>query len=354
MTKTILAALFSLTLFQSAIFASRPRNPLPVTPGDVWQNDLDLYNNITNLSRNTRTITISSQSITCISSPAICVSLPSQVIDAQWGIKLTGTIGDGFRSDSSLELSRAYSGGNGVLMSIFDATIPSTTTSESAIAFGAYDSAGNKRKTCSLSTKWIDTNTSSGYSVFRINPTSSGGLTNETDIQVYGGHGIRFFEDANAVAPGANVATINGRLELPIQPTFLVLNSAGATDVTGDGTAYAFPWPTEILDQNSNFSSNSFVAPSTGPYRFSANVLAKGMSSTHTTIILALVTSNREYRSTYIFTSNPYTAMPIPINITADMDAGDSASITLTVSGGTKTVDIDNDAKQNYFSGALH
>ncbi len=148
-------------------------------------------------------------------------------------------------------------------------------------------------------------------------------------------------------------ATAAGEITQPLQPSFLMVNSAGATDVTGDGTAYTVLWPTGIYDQNSDFSSNTFTAPVTGRYLLSAHVFVRGLTSSHTPIVLSIVTSNREYRCTYVGGTSTLTGIPLSVTAIADMDAADTATTVVTVSGGTKVVDIDNDAKQNYFSGSL-
>lgn len=268
-------------------------------------------------------------------------------------ILLTGTIGgSAFRTDSSLEISRGYTAGNGALLSIFDATLPGALYSESAIAFGAYDSAGNKRKTASISTKWSSTDTTTGYAVLRLNPTSDGGLTNPTDIQIYGDHGIRIFETATSTPIGYHVLSTSGTVIQPIQPSFIVTNSAGAADVTGDGTVYTVVWGNEIRDAASNFASNTFTAPITGQYGLQAAVLLRQITTSYTSFIISIVTSNREYRQTYIGTTN-FNSLPLSVSCYADMDAGDTATVTITVSGSTKVIDVDNDAKQNYFTGTL-
>lgn len=269
------------------------------------------------------------------------------------GITITGPTGTGFRTDSSLEISRTYSGGNGPLLSLFSTNNPGTTGEESALAYGAKDSAGTTVKLASISARWADATTLTGYATLRLNATSAGGTTDNTDIQIYGAHGIRLFAAPNLAGPGAGILEVNGTTTQPSQPSFLVTNATGATDITGDGTAYTVLWPTEVFDQANNFASNTFTAPVTGRYLLSVSILVRGLTSSHSPIVLALVTSNREYRSTYIGGTTTLTSIPMHICVLADMAAAQTATVVLTVSGGTKVVDIDTDAKQNYFSGSL-
>ena len=143
-----------------------------------------------------------------------------------------------------------------------------------------------------------------------------------------------------------------GYVTQPLQPSFLVTDGTGASNVTGDSTVYTKLWPTEIYDQGSNFSSNTFTAPVTGRYFLSATVSVAGMLVTHTGRALKIVTSNRNYTNDYNV-SLAETDRTMTVNCIADMDAGDTATVTLDVSGSTKVVDILNSGTLNYFSGSL-
>lgn len=143
-----------------------------------------------------------------------------------------------------------------------------------------------------------------------------------------------------------------GEITQPKQPSFLVTDGTGATDVTGDGTGYTELWPTEVFDQGSNFASNTFTAPVTGRYLLSTAVLIQHLLTTHDIKQLSIITSNRNYR--YRFTDViAKTEMTLAVTVLADMDANDTATVVIVVASGTKTVDIINDATFNYFSGSL-
>ena len=149
--------------------------------------------------------------------------------------------------------------------------------------------------------------------------------------------------------------TFTGTVNATAQPSVIATPSGTLTDVTGDNTVYTVLWASEIKDQGSNFASPTFTAPVTGTYLISASVGLVGTLSTHTSAILTIVTSNRNYRGPGI---NPYAVSPVGEELTiqitrlVDMDAGDTATITLTVSNGTKVIDIVT-SSESYFSAVL-
>src|ERR1044071_6558351 len=105
--------------------------------------------------------------------------------------------------------------------------------------------------------------------------------TNEVDLAVTGSQVARW--------------TSAGEIIQPLQPSFLVTNSSGPLNVTGDGTTYTVPWPNEITDQNGDFSSDTFTAPVTGQYLLSVCVSVQDVTAAHTGRNLKIITSNRQY-----------------------------------------------------------
>lgn len=146
----------------------------------------------------------------------------------------------------------------------------------------------------------------------------------------------------------------------PARPAFLAFNSAQDANVTGDGTAATVDFDTEVFDDNGDFASDTFTAPATGRYQLSCSVRASGFLSAMTSGQVRIVTSNRSY---IVYQGNPNryaddgspTVANISGTVLADMDAGDTATVTLTVSNSTKTVDIDGNASdmQTWFAGHL-
>lgn len=161
---------------------------------------------------------------------------------------------------------------------------------------------------------------------------------------------------AGSIKSGSNTAITvdtSGRVTKPNQPCFLVVGSGGSNDnVTGDGTTFTVEYGTEIFDVGSNFASNVFTAPVTGKYLFSFSVFLTDILSTHTERILTLVTSNRSYSLSLEYSlAEPVRGMSN--TILADMDANDTAYVTITVSGSTKVVDSNKSSANMRFSGSL-
>jgi len=156
------------------------------------------------------------------------------------------------------------------------------------------------------------------------------------------------------VSGGSTVfnTTTNGEITQSLQPSFLVTNGAGATDITGDGTVYTQLWPTEIYDQGNDFASNTFTAPVDGRYYLSATTDIRNILVGHNIREISIVTSNREYR--WIFDESlAQNDQSLHVCALADMDASDTATVTIRVIGGTKTVDILGSGAHNNFSGSL-
>lgn len=126
-------------------------------------------------------------------------------------LTITGTTGAGFRTDSSLEIARAYSGGNGPLMSLFATNNPGSTAEETAIAWGGYDATGAApRKLASISARWADATAATGYACLRLNATSAGGTQDNTDVQIFGDNGIALFAAPNGTGPGQKIVSAVG------------------------------------------------------------------------------------------------------------------------------------------------
>lgn len=156
------------------------------------------------------------------------------------------------------------------------------------------------------------------------------------------------------------ISTTAGEITMPLQPSFLAVNTAGNANVTGDSTVYTLTFPSEIYDQNSDFDGTStFTAPVTGCYFFSWGItlddLAAGMWGN-----ARLVASNRT-----MFTPNDIGAGTIKTptdqlqfwsSSYVDMDAADTATIGIQIVAGGLVVDIVGGATSDpvtFFSGSL-
>ena len=149
-----------------------------------------------------------------------------------------------------------------------------------------------------------------------------------------------------------------GEITMPLQPAFLAL-SADDADVTGNGTIYYLGTNTamtEVFDQNSDFNTNgTFTAPVTGRYCFHANVAILSYAGA-TSLQFMLATSNRSYRLSKFLPDDGASQDCVSGSAFADMDASDTARVSVQVSGvGADTTDLNGDGTQAYtsFSGYL-
>ena len=153
----------------------------------------------------------------------------------------------------------------------------------------------------------------------------------------------------------ADSLTVNaGTLSMPNIPAFLAYLSSQQNNKTGNGTQYTIPFDTEVFDQGSNFNNTTgtFTAPTTGKYTFSTACLVTG-ATVATDYTIRVVTSNRTYRgASFILVANA-SDQQVSFSVTADMDANDTATVTIAVSGqGADTVDVFGTSSPiTYFSG---
>ena len=144
-----------------------------------------------------------------------------------------------------------------------------------------------------------------------------------------------------------------GAITAPLQPAFSVVPASDQDDATGNGTLATVVFGTEIFDKNADFASNTFTAPVTGSYFLSASVTIHDVDANFTTGRLRITTSNRAYMYEFDPAENisgagvgSYSA-----TVLADMDAADTAHVTIILYDSTKTVDIQ--VNGTFFQGYL-
>ena len=137
-----------------------------------------------------------------------------------------------------------------------------------------------------------------------------------------------------------------------IQPAFRVTNAL-VSNVTGDNTSYTIVFATEVFDQNADFDGTStFTAPVTGRYLLTILVVIGGITSAADSLELSIVTSNDTYVNPRNQTNMTVSDFGLQIAIVADMDASDTATVTLRNQGEASAVH-DIGAGQAHFSGVL-
>lgn len=118
-----------------------------------------------------------------------------------------------------------------------------------------------------------------------------------------------------------------------IKPRFLAYAPATVTNQTGNGAQATIGF-SEVFDDGGNFSTNTFTAPVTGRYQLSTTVSLDSLSTAATLTTLRIVTSNRTYLTQEGI--NPKAGGlqdSISMVVVADMDAGDTATVTIQVDG---------------------
>lgn len=152
------------------------------------------------------------------------------------------------------------------------------------------------------------------------------------------------------------IMTDAGERTMPLNPAFLANLGAFVNNVTGDGTTYTIDYGAEIFDQGGNFNgTTTFTAPVDGRYMFASNTQLDDLTSSMDSLLTELVSSNRT------FSGEGYAnVVAVPEGrarhnwaILTDMDSGDTATCTITVSGGGLTADVGGGGVRTYFSGHL-
>ena len=163
--------------------------------------------------------------------------------------------------------------------------------------------------------------------------------------------------DNGHVQLSGSVVSVTGSLVKPTQPAFLVRKSTNNQDNIAVGSAVDVTLDEEDFDIGSNFASNTFTAPITGVYIFTANVYLTGIDATANSYALDLVTSPGTYRLAIIdprgFDTdvNTWTLNgSMPVSLTA----GQTAKIQVTQAGGSAQTDIrGSSTRGTFFSGYL-
>lgn len=152
----------------------------------------------------------------------------------------------------------------------------------------------------------------------------------------------------------ADSLTINAEsVSQPNIPAFLARNSASDTNQTGAGATVTVDFDTEVFDQSGDFSADTFTAPASGRYHLGAQVRIDSVPAGSTNFIIAIVTSNRSYVSDQITAAGTFSRIVLSVSAIADMDAADTATVTVQISGGagnTATI-VGTASMQTYFSG---
>jgi hypothetical protein len=148
-----------------------------------------------------------------------------------------------------------------------------------------------------------------------------------------------------------------GEITFPLQSSFAAYLGAAVLNVTGNGAVWTLGTTTaltEIFDQNADFNTNgTFTAPVTGRYWLRAFVTVSEITVLMTAGSINIVTSNRSYQAGR---TDPAATHAFQMGVFADMDAADTATVTVMLSNGSAdTADVDGGGTPivTYFSGFL-
>ena len=182
-----------------------------------------------------------------------------------------------------------------------------------------------------------------------VSGTYNGGglMTTGGNIVIPNAGTIGSASDTDAMAIDAN-----GIITKSAQPAFQAVPASNQNNIpiNADTTVV---WGTERFDTNADFASNTFTAPVTGKYQLNVELWLQNADTATQYYQLRLKTSNYTYYGT--MPASSFTAdvgnFVLAINVLADMDASDTAFVTLfTLNSGTAQADINTIST---FSGAL-
>ena len=169
---------------------------------------------------------------------------------------------------------------------------------------------------------------------------------NNTKFQHTGTGGLYVGADTFAITNGAtdtNHISIdsNGHVLMPKQPAFRAYANANQYNFAIN-TEHTVTFGAETFDVNSDFASNTFTAPVTGKYFLGTHLRLESPDQSQTYTEVSIVTSNR--RSQFLVDlptiGSGADYFPVNLNQLFDMDANDTATVTLYNSGGNAGMDI--------------
>ena len=133
-------------------------------------------------------------------------------------------------------------------------------------------------------------------------------------------------------------------------PAFNVYPASNQNNIAIDSDV-AVAFGSERFDQDNNFASNAFTAPTTGKYQLQVNLRLQSLDTDATHYQVKIVTSNQTYDALFDpdFGQDAVYWNP-SLTILADMDECDTASVTMRQSGAAQQADV---ATESWFSGFL-
>jgi hypothetical protein len=210
-------------------------------------------------------------------------------------------------------------------------TIQETSNSASATAYKLISSAGSSSGNPFV--RWAVGNTSS-FSLGVVNGVSPVLSLNSA---------------ASGAVPGSGVQVMSintsGNVGFPANTAVYATSTAGQPNATGNGTTVTVKYGSAPVNIGSGYDTSTgiFTAPANGKYHFTFACgiynWSAGMTTTKMNIITTQHTSTRSYCNWY---GTSYSGYPVSYcgSCIALLDIGDTAYVTIAVSGGTKTATV--------------
>ncbi len=168
-----------------------------------------------------------------------------------------------------------------------------------------------------------------------LSPQAGGNVDLQTNLLV-----------GNGGSAGIAIAA-DGSITMAANPSVFAVKGAENADATGDGTTFTVDF-TEVTDQGGDYADPTFTSPVDGQYLILVCVgVGNDTAAGNTSGNGSIIASNR----TAVFGQiNPGAVMDVNENYqivgaaVIDMDANDTLTITVAISGGTKIVDVQGGA----------
>mgnify|MGYP003676798756 CR=1 FL=1 len=216
------------------------------------------------------------------------------------------------------------------------------------------NSAGNVGIGTSSPTRKLTVYDTDAYLALQ-NPTTGSAAGDGFQLQLVGNDVYHANYEAGSqifTTSGSERMRINsaGIVTKPLQPAFLAQPSTTILNIP-TGASGNLNFDAERFDTNSDYSSGTFTAPVTGKYFLTVNFYFINLDSAASYYEGLLTTSNRTYYTIVdpdFGQDNVYFCLVL--TVLADMDAGDTANISVHQGGGSSQTDISASAT---FSGYL-
>lgn len=146
-----------------------------------------------------------------------------------------------------------------------------------------------------------------------------------------------------------------GHVTMPKQSAFCVTGLDGNQDNVTVGGVVTVKYYDERFDQNLDYNNSNytFTAPVTGKYYLHAQVYVNSVDSAASYYSLRVDTSNHDYVSIYNITHTDTNFLTFQIDVIADMDASDTATVGFLQPDGTAQTDIADNTEYTFFCGHL-